>query len=55
INGAYAMGLSETHGSITVGKAANLIISKEIESFHVLPYAFGDNNIEQVLINGKVI
>jgi imidazolonepropionase len=55
INGAYAMGLSETHGSITKGKAANLIITKEIESFHVLPYAFGDNCIDKVLINGKVI
>ncbi len=55
INGAYAMGLSETHGSITKGKAANLIITKKIESFHVLPYAFGDNKIEHVLINGKVI
>ncbi|MEM6686267.1 MAG: imidazolonepropionase [Bacteroidota bacterium] len=55
INGAYAMGLSNTHGSITKGKAANLIITKEIESYHVLPYAFGDDNIAQVLINGKVI
>ena len=55
INGAYAMGLSETHGSITVGKVANLIITKEIESYNVLPYAFGDNNIEAVLINGKVV
>lgn len=55
INGAYAMGISETHGSITQGKKANLIITKEIPSFHVLPYAFGDNNIDQVLINGKVI
>ncbi|PTX62844.1 imidazolonepropionase [Kordia periserrulae] len=55
INGAYAMGLSETHGSITQGKAANLIITKEIESFHVLPYAFGDNCIDKVLINGSVI
>jgi imidazolonepropionase len=54
INGAYAMGLSKTHGSITKGKKANLIITKEIDSFHVLPYAFGNNHIEQVLINGRV-
>lgn len=55
INGAYAMGLSETHGSITQGKAANLIITKKIDSYHVLPYAFGNNHIDQVLINGKVM
>jgi imidazolonepropionase len=54
INGAYAMGLSETHGSITKGKKANLIITKKIDSYHVLPYAFGNNHIEQVLINGRV-
>lgn len=55
INGAYAMGLSETHGSITQGKAANLIITKKIDSYHVLPYAFGNNHIDQVLINGRVM
>jgi imidazolonepropionase len=55
INGAYAMGLSETHGSITVGKKANLIITKPLHSFYELPYSFASNLIEQVLINGKVI
>lgn len=55
INGAYAMGLSETHGSITVGKKANLIITKPLNSFYELPYAFGSNLIEQVMLNGKVI
>lgn len=55
INAAYAMGISETHGSITVGKKANLIISKEISSFYQLPYAFGTNLIEQVIIAGKTI
>ena len=53
INGAYAMGISEHYGSITVGKKANLIITKEIPSYYYLPYAFGDNHIDQVLINGK--
>ncbi|MEN0081806.1 imidazolonepropionase, partial [Flavobacterium lindanitolerans] len=52
INGAYAMGLSETHGSITKGKRANLIITKPITSFYQLPYAFGTNLIEQVIIEG---
>lgn len=55
INGAYAMGLSETHGSVTKGKRANLIITKPITSFYQLPYAFGTNLIEQVIIEGKLI
>ncbi len=55
INGAYAMNLSKTHGSITKGKKANLIITKQIPSYNFLPYAFGNNLIEKVLINGKII
>lgn len=55
INGAYAMGLSETHGSITNGKYANLIITKPLTSYYQLPYAFGSNLIDTVLIEGKVI
>jgi imidazolonepropionase len=54
INGAYAMGLSQTHGSITIGKKANLIITKPIPSFYQLPYAFGSNLIDQVILDGKV-
>jgi len=55
INGAYAMGISETHGSITIGKKANLIITKPMNSFYELPYAFSSNLIEQVILDGKVI
>ena len=55
INGAYAMGLSESHGSITKGKKANLIITKEIPSYGFLPYAFGSNNIDQVILNGTLV
>lgn len=55
INGAYAMGISNTHGSITKGKKANLIITKPISSFYQLPYAFGSNLIDQVIIEGKSI
>lgn len=55
INGAYAMELSDTHGSITKGKMANFIITKEIPSYTFLPYAFGTNSIESVYINGKKI
>jgi imidazolonepropionase len=55
INAAYAMGLSESHGSITIGKKANLIITKPISSIAMLPYSFGSNLIETVIINGKVL
>lgn len=55
INGAYAMGLSEELGSITVGKKANLIITKEIPSLAYMPYSFGSNNIDQVILNGCVV
>ncbi len=55
INGAYAMGLSSTHGSITVGKKASVIITKPLNSFYELPYAFGSNLIDTVIINGQKI
>lgn len=55
INGAYAMGLSATHGSITKGKKANLIITKPLSSYYQLPYAFGSNLIDSVLIEGKIM
>jgi imidazolonepropionase len=55
INGAYAMGISETHGSITKGKKANIIISKPVASFYQLPYEFGSNLIDEVIIEGKRI
>ncbi len=55
INGAYAMGLSKTHGSITKGKVANLIITKEIPSYGYIPYAFGSDLIDGVIIDGKEI
>ena len=55
INGAYAMGVSETHGSITKGKRANIILTKPINSFYELPYAFGTNLIERVMIEGQFI
>jgi imidazolonepropionase len=55
INGAYAMGISETHGSITIGKKANIIITKPIPSYYQLPYAFGSNLIDTVLIEGEIL
>lgn len=55
INGAYAMGISETHGSITIGKKANIILTKPIPSYYQLPYAFGSNLIDSVFIEGEVL
>ena len=55
LNGAYAMGISNQYGSITKGKKANLIITKKVPSYNYLPYAFGENNIEKVIINGAQI
>lgn len=55
INGAYAMGISNSHGSITIGKKANFIISKKVNSYYDLPYAFGSNLIDSVFINGKLV
>lgn len=55
INGAYAMGISDTHGSITIGKKANFIITKPIPSYYQLPYAFGSNLIDSVFLEGKII
>lgn len=55
LNGAYALGISETHGSVTIGKKANLIITKPIASYYQLPYAFGSTLIDTVLIEGEII
>ena len=54
INSAYAMGISESYGSIARGKVANLIITKEISSYAVIPYSFGSNLIETVILNGVI-
>ncbi len=52
INGAYAMGIEDELGSIAVGKKANLIITKPIPTPAFLPYAYGSNKVEHVIING---
>jgi len=55
INTAYAMGLEKEIGSICIGKKANLFITKEIPSYSYLPYSFGENVIDKVILNGKII
>ena len=54
-NTAYAIGLQETHGSITPQKIANFIITEPMPSFEFFPYAFGSSLIESVYIRGNKI
>ncbi|NVO02906.1 MAG: imidazolonepropionase [Bacteroidetes bacterium] len=54
INSAYAMDLSEELGSIAVGKKANVFITKPIPTYEFMPYAFGSNKVETVILNGKI-
>ncbi|MFN8262527.1 MAG: imidazolonepropionase [Chitinophagales bacterium] len=55
INGAFALEVEHLVGSITRGKKANLIITKNIPSLAFLPYQFGTNNINTVVINGNIL
>lgn len=55
INGAFAMELEKEVGSITIGKRANLIFTHPIPSLAYLPYSFGTNLIDKVMINGRFI
>lgn len=54
LNGAYAMKLENGMGSISCGKLANVIITKKINSYGFLPYAFGSDLIDKVIINGTI-
>lgn len=55
INGAHAMELGQTHGSITVGKIANLIITKPLPSLDYMVYSFGSSHIDKVVLRGKLV
>jgi len=55
INTAYAMGISDVLGSIARGKVANVFITKEIPNIEFMPYAFGSNKVETVILNGEII
>ncbi len=55
LNGACAMGLSQTHGTVCRGKVGNVFITKEIPSFEFLPYAYGSKLVDTVILGGEVI
>jgi imidazolonepropionase len=55
LNGAFAMELEKELGSITIGKKANLIFTQPIPSLAYLPYAFGNNLIDKVMIGGEIV
>ena len=50
INSAYAMGVSDSLGSITVGKKAHLIITRPIPSLAFIPYSHQTPIIERVIL-----
>ncbi|MGE0079572.1 MAG: imidazolonepropionase [Bacteroidales bacterium] len=55
INGAYALGISDTHGSICKGKVANVFITKPISTVEFIPYAYTADIVDIVILNGKII
>ena len=55
INGAFAMELEKELGSITIGKKANLVFTKPVPSLAYLPYSFGSNLVDKVMIAGMVV
>jgi len=55
INGAYAMELTDTHGSIMRGKQANLFLTKPIPSIAYIPYSFGTDLIDTIILNGEIV
>jgi imidazolonepropionase len=52
LNSAYAMGISQTHGSIAKGKKANFYITKDIPTIEYIPYYYGTNKVDKVFLNG---
>jgi imidazolonepropionase len=54
-NGAFAMGLGNSLGSIAIGKLANLIITRAVPSLAYLPYRFGTNLIDKVMLGGRFV
>ena len=53
LNGAYAMGVEDKLGTITRGKVANVFITKEIPGYEFMPYAYGSDLVDQIILNGE--
>ena len=54
LNGAYAMDLQHELGTISLGKKANVFITKRIPTYSFMPYAYGSNKVETVIVNGQI-
>lgn len=55
INGAAALGLSADRGAVSVGRRADLVVSKQVPSLAYLPYSFGEELVEHTIIGGKIV
>lgn len=55
LNASAAMGVEQELGSITVGKRASFIITRPVPSLAYLPYAFGTDHIDTVIIDGRPV
>ena len=53
INSAYAMGVSDSYGSIAPGKVANFFITQPIASVDFIPYAYTTPIIARVFLAGE--
>jgi len=55
LNSAYAMGVQDKLGSVARGKTANVFITKEIPNLEYMPYYYGSNKVDKVILNGKIL
>jgi len=55
INTAYAMGISDKLGSIAIGKKANVFITTAMPTYEYLPYYYGTNKVDKIILNGELI
>ncbi len=55
LNAAYAMGVSDEVGSITVGKRANIIVTRPLPNFTMIPYMYQTPFIKRHFLNGKAV
>jgi len=55
INTAYTLGLSQTHGTITMGKVANVFITHPVSSIASVPYNFGNNPVDTIIVKGNIV